>query len=261
MKREGNGQRGVVWFLLAGCLLAGCSVPVASALDETDANEIVLRLERSNIDATKEIDPTAEGKFRILVARDDTPEAVEALHDERLPRVKPKGVLESTAQGALLPGPESEHAQLEAGRAGEFERTLLGIEGVIYARVHLSLPRKLAFGSEKESKATASVLVAQRGAQLSQEAVQRLVAGGVPNLAREDVQVVFLPQGPTAAKDRPRELAHVGPIAVAAGSRSLLQALLGGSLVLLMGLAAALLVLQSRALRKIRELEAPPKAR
>ncbi len=256
VKRRGSlGRRRVALLVAASVFgLIGCSVPVASGLEESDANEVVLRLDHASIDATKEIDPTVEGKFRVTVAQDDTPAAVEALHSEGLPRVRPKGVMDTTSQGSLLPGPESEHAQLEAGRAGEFERSLLGVEGVTFARVHLSLPSRPLFGSDKEGRATASVLIAQHESRLTQESVQRLIAGGVPNLAREDVQVVFV-QKSASEKARNRELAHVGPIAVAAGSRALLQGLLAGTFFLLIALASILALREARAARRIRELE------
>ncbi|HVJ94482.1 MAG TPA: hypothetical protein VM580_32065, partial [Labilithrix sp.] len=52
-------------------LAAGCTVPVAASLDEADANRVVVALDQSGVDATKEVDPTSEGKFRVTVARDD----------------------------------------------------------------------------------------------------------------------------------------------------------------------------------------------
>src|SRR5688572_12358055 len=70
--------------LLALALL-GCSVPIASGLDETDANRVVVALEGSGIAADKEIDPTNEGRFRVSVARDDAAGAATVLGQENLP--------------------------------------------------------------------------------------------------------------------------------------------------------------------------------
>src|SRR5262245_1992167 len=96
-------------------LLVSCTVPVAAGVDEGDANKIVVTLDQANIDATKEIDPQSEGKFRVVVARDDVPRALVAMRDEELPRPKPPGVLDSMDKGALVVSPAAEHAQFVAG--------------------------------------------------------------------------------------------------------------------------------------------------
>ncbi|HWL87055.1 MAG TPA: hypothetical protein VNO21_14710, partial [Polyangiaceae bacterium] len=58
------------FFLLAlsFLLLAGCTENVAVSLDEEGANRIVVALERASIEANKEADPNAEGKYRVVVA-------------------------------------------------------------------------------------------------------------------------------------------------------------------------------------------------
>ena len=63
-------------------LLAGCAVPVAAALDEDDANRIVVALDRAGVDGAKEVDAQSEGKFRVLVPRDDVAKALSAMRDE-----------------------------------------------------------------------------------------------------------------------------------------------------------------------------------
>src|SRR5260221_201181 len=63
--------------------LTACNVPVAGALDEDDANRIVLALDRSNIDSTKEVDPTVEGKVRVVGARGARRSAARARRTDR----------------------------------------------------------------------------------------------------------------------------------------------------------------------------------
>jgi type III secretion protein J len=227
--------------------LAACGVPVAGGLDETDANRIVVALDHAAIDATKEADPTVEGKFRVMVTRDDAARALVTMRSEDLPRPHATGVMDTVDKGALVPSAAQEHAELVAGIAGDLARTLEAVDGVLAARVHLNVaaPDPLRFGPP--SKTTASVLLEHRGLTppLTEADVARLVAGGVPDLALSDVAVVFVARAP-APMAPDAELRHVGPIAVARGSMRLLQATLGGLTLILASLAAATLLLWSR---------------
>jgi type III secretion protein J len=232
-------------------------MPVVSGVDDGEANAVTVTLDRAGIDSQKEADPASEGKFRILVARDDAAPAISVLRDEELPRPHTKGVLEAVGQGALVPSQASEHAQYVAGLQGDLEHTLNGVEGVLKARVHLNLPAPdpLKLGGSP-SKASASVLLEHRGSTtpMTAEAMQRLVAGGAPGLAVTDVAVLLVPR--IARADKPdTRLAHVGPFTVARGSKVPIQ----GTLVLLILAVLALLFatagLYARAARLTRELE------
>jgi type III secretion protein J len=227
---------------------------VTAGLDEADANRVVVALEQQGIDAQKEADPTAEGRFRVVVSRDDASRALATMADEQLPRPKTRGVFEATDRGQLVPSQAAEHAALASGMAGELERTLSGIDGVLSARVHLNLPLRDALRDGPAPKATASVLVEHRGATppLAPEAIQRLVAGGAPGLAPSDVAVVFVPRASRPHAARP-DVAHVGPIAVMRGSSTTLKAALAGLVALVLVFAGATLALWARLARAVRE--------
>ncbi len=240
----------VVAALLA-LLASACSVSVAGGLDESDANRIVLALDRASIDATKETDPLVENKFRVNVPRDDAARALSAMRAEELPRPRSSGVLDAMDRGSLVPSEAAEHAEFVAGLAGDLERTLESVDGVLSARVHLNVPSPEPLRDAPLPKTTASVLLEHRGTTppLSEGAVQRLVAGGVPNLLAPDVAVVQIPR---LAAPLPGEntLGHVGPIAVARASVRTLQLALMGLVATVAILAGIALALFSR-LRKI----------
>ena len=152
--------------LLALLAPVGCAVPVAGALDDSEANRVVVALDRASVDATKEPDPAAENHWRVMVSRDDVPRALSMLRDEELPRTTPPGVLDAVGKGALVPSEAAEHAQLVAGVAGDLERSLEGVDGVLSARVHLSLPEASPLRDSRDqpvARASASVLFAHRG--------------------------------------------------------------------------------------------------
>jgi type III secretion protein J len=256
-------MRGAVegaFVIAAALLLAGCSVPVAVGLEESDANRVVMALDRAGVDATKDVDPSAEGKFRIDVARDDAPRALAAMSDEELPRPKSKGVLDALDKGQLVPSQAAEHAQFVSGLAGDLERTLTSVDGVLSARVHLNVPEQNPLRDGAPERATASVLVEHRGQNppMSENAVQRLVAGGVRGLAAENVAVVMVARAPRPAV-RDSGLAHVGPIAVARGSVRPLQ--LGAATIigLLLVFGVLTLLFYTRAARLRAELDAAAK--
>ena len=244
-------------FALAS-LASGCSVPVASSLEEADANRVVLALDQSGVDAAKELDPSAEGRFRVIVARDDVGRALATLREEELPRAKIRGVLDAVDRGQLVPSQAAEQAQLVAGLAGELEKTLANVDGVLAARVHLNLPPREPLRDGPPAKASASVLVEHRGTTppLAPESIQRLVAGGAPSVSAADVAVVFVPRTTRAAAGR-TDLAHVGPITVARGSMTTLKIAFAALAAVVVALAVATLALWSKIsrMRRDRDLE------
>jgi type III secretion protein J len=251
--------------LLLPCLLltAACSVPIAGALDDSEANRVVVALERASIEATKDPDPGAEGKWRVDVARDEVPRALSTLRDEELPRSLPPGVLDAVGKGSLVPSEAAEHAQLIAGMAGDLERSLEGIDGVLSARVHLNIPPASPLRDIAPPHGSASVLLAHRGSTppLSADSVQRLVAGGVAGLLPTDVAVVLISRpAPGLNGNGGSPFGHVGPIAVARASVRELQAALIALIAVVALLASATLVLYARLARLRAEAHARPRA-
>lgn len=243
--------------LLSAFALLGCAVPVAGALNESDANDVVVALEHGGIAATKEVDPAKEGSYRVSVARDDQSAAVGILSEQSLPPQSPPGVLDALGQGSMVPSRGAEHAKLIAGTAGDIERTLRGVDGVLSARVHLAvLPTDALDLGAPHPPPTASVLLRHRGATppLAEKDVQRLVAGAVPGLQPEQVAVVNTPS-PVAPAGHERDLARLGPIAVTRSSVGPLRLIFGGGALMNIVAIGVGLGLWSR-LRKAQDAEA-----
>ncbi len=235
------------WLPIAALvLLAGCTSPVAAALAEDDANRVILALAQAGIVGEKEVDPTSEGRFRVMVPRDEAGRAVGVLREEELPPRPSPGVLDAMGKSSLVPSAAVEHAQYVAGLAGDLERTLGTIDGVVTARVHLSSPVRSPLDRDP-ARATAAVLIKHRGATPPVEpaAVQQLVAGAVNGLAAQDVSVVLVPRT-GAAPLATASLVSLGPVTVTRASSGALRAMLAGALVALAVAAVSLLLLWQR---------------
>jgi type III secretion protein J len=239
--------------------LPACSVPVAGALDDSEANRVFFALEQANIEAVKEPDRASEGKWQVGVARADVGRALGVLRDEELPRATSVGVLDAIGKGALVPSEAAEHAQLVAGWAGDLQRSLERVDGILAARVHLNVPEPNPLREAAPARGTASVLLEHRGSTppLSADSVQRFVAGGVSGLSPADVSVVLVSR-PSPPSPAGGDLGYVGPIAVPRTSMRKLQAALAMLVAIVALLAGAVLVLSVRLSRMRVELAGRP---
>ncbi len=210
--------------LLALVSLCGCSVPVAANLDEPNANQAVSLLDQGGVAADKERDPEHEGRYRISVLKADAAAAIGVLARENLPPEASPGVLEALGAGGVVPSRLAEQARLTVGVAGDLEHSLRTLDGVLSARVHLAIPEKDSLATDVPTdRPSASVLIRHRGATppIAAGEVKRLVAGAVPNLAPEFVNVVMTPSltAPASAST----LSRLGPLTVSRGSSALLR--------------------------------------
>lgn len=251
MKLRGRAQE-LGTAVAAALVLWGCSVPVAGGLDERDANLVADALIRAGIEATKQVDPSAEGRYQVLVPRGETAPAIAALREHDLPPRHAPGVIEAVGKGALVPSPLAEHAQYVAGLAGDLERSLASVDGVLGARVHLSVPPDDPLSGKPARTPSASVLLRHRGATppVSEQQVRQLVAGAVAGLPVESVTVVTVSR-PESTSVPTRTMSQVGPISVSQASAGWLRGILGGAMLLLLALGAAVLGLWLRMRRAL----------
>jgi len=213
---DAMGRKLLLLGLITGLL--GCSVPVTKGLDEQDANQAVAALQRGGVAANKEPDRQNEKQWNVTVSQADVTQAVTLLAAEGPLTVKSPGLLESLGTSALIPSPRSEQVRLLAGTAGEIERSLRDLEGVLSARVHLAAPAvEPLHDATEQSPTTASVLIRHREGltPISITEVQRLVAGAVSGLTADRVSVVLKPVSGTTAKIG---IERLGPLSVSKGS-------------------------------------------
>lgn len=242
--------------LASGGVAAACSVPVATSLGEHEANDVVVALEAASIAGEKSPDPSVDGAWQISVASADATAAISALTRENLPAPNTPGVLEALGDGSMVPSRASEHARFIAGTAGELERSLRSVDGVLSGRVHLAVPVKDPLAIEDNQLApSASVLIKFRGADppLAEGEIQRLVAGAVSGLSPNHVSVVTH-QVAAATDVAGQPLVRLGPVTATRASLPALKTILGVGAILNVLLIGAVLLLWTR-LRRPRKPE------
>jgi type III secretory pathway lipoprotein EscJ len=187
----------------------------------------------------------------VSVARDDASSAAGVLSSESLPPPASPGLLDTLGQSSIVPSRASEQAKFVAGVAGELERSLRSLDGVVSVRVHLAVPVQDSLDAdEPPMQPSASVLLRHRGATppIASADIQRLVAGAVPGLTPAQVSVVALPV-PAPARPPERELCQFGPVTVTRNSVFRLRTIVGSAVLLNLGLLCALLLVWARARR------------
>jgi type III secretion protein J len=249
----------ILWGLVTSWASAGmaCQTRVQHGLVEREANRMVAALRQAGVEAQKVKEKGRGGKFAVQVPRGQVTRAIGVLLQHDLPRRSKPGFAEVFGKASLVPTATEQRARFLHALSGELTRTLESASGVLEARVHLVLPERhpLALREQVQAKPRAAVLLRVRAgkAPITALEVQRLVAGSVQELDPAQVAVVVRKTRPAPAVGATRKLAHVGPVSVSADSKTLLQAILGIGLFVILALSGLLVVLVLRGGRRLRQ--------
>ena len=208
--------------LACALLLAGCQQELYMDLTESSANEMIAALANAGISASKSEVP--DHGWELLVDGSSVPTALNALKAVGLPRQPTQNLGEIFRKQGLVSTPAEERIRYIYGAEQELERTLLDVNGVIVAHVHVVIPENDPL-SDKIKPSSASVYVKYRpGIDLKMMApmVKDLVAHSIEGLSYDNVSL-FLQAAPPKENDRPQSLLQGGPLA---GALSLVALLL-----------------------------------
>ncbi|MCD4654299.1 hypothetical protein K8T06_10240 [bacterium] len=175
--------------------LAGCRTELQHGMVEDQANEIMLVLLNSGIDAIKDRDSTNQELWMISVADEHLDQALNILLSNELPRDKPNGFSELFDMDGFIPSDLQQQAKYISALSGELQQTLEADDSILMARVHIHTQTsgKRRIHSQTES-ATASIFLKVlhdcSSGSLSDDSVKALVANSVSNLVVENVVVV-----------------------------------------------------------------------
>ena len=191
-----------LWLVVAACLMAGCTRgPLYSDLTETQANEVQAALLTAGIDARKAALVKSKG-WSIEVNRTDIPHAMAVLTAAGLPRQPLRTLGEVFPKEGFVSSPLEERARYVFALSQEVEQTLLQLDGVVDARVHIAMPERNVFDDKSPSASASVVIIEQPGADLEarETDIKAIVTDGVEGLSDINrVTVKFFTRRPSGA--------------------------------------------------------------
>lgn len=189
--------RGTAFAILAACALSACAgQDVYANLQEAEANDMVAVLSNAGITADKQAGE--KDVWSVSVASGDFARAVEVLRANGLPREKFDTLGTVFKKEGFTSSPLAEHARLIYGLSQELSNTISQIDGVVQARVHLTMPEPDAL-SRVVQPSSASVFVKYReGFNLRSQtaALKTLVTNSIEGLTYDRVSVVMVQAEP-----------------------------------------------------------------
>jgi type III secretion protein J len=178
-------------------LLTACGgQDIYTELSQRQANEMVAVLRNAGIDADKQ--GRDNNTFAVAAPRDSFAQAVEVLRAAGYPRDGFDSMGQVFKKEGFISSPLEERARLTHALSQEIANTLASIDGVVLARVHLSVPERDPL-VDKAPPASASVLIKHRpGVNLEARMghIKALVVNSIQGLAYDNVTVVLFPSDP-----------------------------------------------------------------
>ena len=197
-----------MWVLALGCtvLLAACSQKdLYSKLTEQQANEMVAALRVVGLTADKE---AREGgkSFAVTTSSQDFSRAVEVLNAGGFPKKSFDSMGQIFKKEGFVSSQLEEKARYNYALSQEVANTLSSIDGVVQARVHVSVPEKDHL-ADKVVPATASVFIKHRAdmdlnAQVGQ--IKGIVVNAIEGLPYENVTVALFKADPLPVMNPPK---------------------------------------------------------
>jgi type III secretion protein J len=223
-------KRLVFWILLSSTLLlSACSQKVSlfDNLTQQEANEVYSLLLRAGFSVTK---VQGDNGYAIQVPDSMAGEALDLLITKGFPRDKKNSINEIFPNDSMITSPLQEKARYLYALSQELERTLMTIDGVIEARVHIVLPER---ASIKEGLNPSSVAVFVKHEPSSplmayKSQIQSLILSSIPTLANSNIeQSVSIVAIPSSVRlEQPLSLVWFGPLAIKSAERYYLLALI-----------------------------------
>jgi type III secretion protein J len=182
----------LVFCICVSATLVACSQQeLYGQLSERQANEMVAVLRNAGVDANKRRAPEA-GRFSLQVPASSFSRSVQLLHGAGYPRETNDTLGAVFKKDGFVTTQLEERARFMHALSQELATTLQSIDGVVLARVHLSVPEKRHFADKPQASA-ASVFIKHRpGMDLAPHigSIKSLVVNAIEGLPYESVTVV-----------------------------------------------------------------------
>jgi type III secretion protein J len=170
--------------LLAAAGLVGCArSPLYTDLTETQANEVQAALLSAHIDAQKAAMNKSKG-WAIAVAHDEVPKAMAVLEAAGLPRQSLRTLGDVFPKESFVSSPLEERARYIFALSQEVQQTLMQLDGIVDARVHIALPERSLLDDKPQSASASVVIIERPGANLEMREtdIKAIVTDGIEGL-------------------------------------------------------------------------------
>ncbi|MCK3838836.1 MULTISPECIES: EscJ/YscJ/HrcJ family type III secretion inner membrane ring protein [Pseudomonas] len=181
------------WVVLFCLMLAGCREPsLLEGLDQQQVNEVVSVLQRHNISAVK----VNNGKagHSVLIKQIDFAAAVDLLTVYSLPSKPRVEIAQMFAADSLVSSPRAEKARLYSALEQRLEQSLVTLEGIVSARVHISYDLESGESGRKPSSVHLSTLAVYErdiDPQLLIGDIKRFLKNSFSSVEYENISVVL----------------------------------------------------------------------
>lgn len=174
-------------------LLAACKVDLYTELSQEQANEMVALLLQNNISAEKVV--AKGGLVNLMVDENQFAAAVNLLKVNGYPKNTFATSEQLFQDSGMVSSPTEEWAKFTYARSQEVAQTISQIDGVILARVHIAVPKKVSV-IDKALPPSASVLIKYDPAYDLQSLaphIKKLVMRSIEGLEYDQVSLVMTP--------------------------------------------------------------------
>lgn len=170
--------------VLVVMVLSGCGgVPLYSDLNEQQANEMQAVLMTAGINAEKKASP--DGKtWQLMVPGEHIPDAMSLLNEQGLPQTAAPTIADVFRKEGFVSSPVEEHARYVYALSQELANTIMQLDGVASARVHVALPKRALLDDEQQSASVSVVVIQKPGFDLSryETDIKAIVTDGIEGL-------------------------------------------------------------------------------
>lgn len=220
--------RNVAFMSMVSALAACGGEPLYSELDEQQVNEMQAVLMNVGIAAEKEASP--EGKAWLLtVPKTRIPDAMSVLAEQGLPQIAAPSIADVFRKEGFVSSPVEEHARYVYALSQELANTIMQLDGVAAARVHVALPKRALLDEEQQSASVSVVVIQKPGADLAryETDIKAIVTDGIEGLDDINrVTVKFFRRDARPSEHPVPEQTITAPLVAGAGATGLI--LLGG---------------------------------
>ncbi|BAM93189.1 type III secretion bridge between inner and outermembrane lipoprotein, YscJ,HrcJ,EscJ, PscJ [Bradyrhizobium oligotrophicum S58] len=191
--RAARGRRlNVVLVLGLAFALSGCKGELYSRLSEKEANLMIALLLHNGIAADRL--QAKDGSNTVRVEQERFADSVTLLNASGLPRAKFEDMGSVFSSNGLVSSPTEERAKLIHALNQELARTIMEIDGVISARVHVVLPKNDPLRRDQVPSAASVFIKHDARAEVTMllPQIKTLIANSVEGLTYDKVAVVFV---------------------------------------------------------------------